>query len=68
MNTKLTEPNGGKLQKKYQKMAKMPLKWPKITQNGQKCPKTGPKWSEMFRQMVKMRPVIPTPNWLTENS
>ena len=49
-------------------MAKMPLKWPKITQNGQKCPKTGPKWSEMFRQMVKMRPVIPTPNWLTENS
>ena len=26
------------------------------------------KWSEMFRQMVQMRPVIPTPNCQIENS
>ena len=38
-----------------------------MTQNIQKYPKNGPKWSEMFRQMVQMRPVIPTPNCLTEN-
>ena len=48
-------------------MAKRTLKWPKMIQNGQKLPKNGPKWAEMFRQMVQMRPVIPTPNCLTEN-
>ena len=48
-------------------MAKMNLKWPKMTQNGQKQPKNGPKWSEMFRKMVQMRPVIPTPNCTIEN-
>ena len=53
--------------KNDQKMAKMNLKWPKMTQNGQKQPKTGQKWSEMFRQLVQMRPVISTPNCLTEN-
>ena len=40
----------------------------KMTKNGQKQPKNGPKWSEMFRQMVQTRPVRPTPNCLTENS
>ena len=39
-----------------------------MTQNGQKWPQKGPKWSEMFRQMVQMRPVIPTPNFPTENA
>ena len=29
--------------------------------------KNGPKWSEMFRKMVQMRPAIPTPNSMTEN-
>jgi len=38
-----------------------------MTQNGQKWPQKGPKWSEMFRQMVQMRPVIPTPNFPTVN-
>ena len=42
----------------YPKMAKNYPKWPNITQNG-------PKWSEMFRQMVQMRQGIPTPNYLT---
>ena len=27
----------------------------------------GPKWSEMFRQMVQMSTGIPTPNCLTKN-
>ena len=53
-------------------MAKITLKWPKMTQNDpkmakndQKWPKNSPKWSEMFRQMVQMRPGTPTPNDLT---
>ena len=42
------------------KMAKNHPKQPKVTKNG-------PKWSEMFRKMVQMRPVIPTPNYPTVN-
>ena len=42
------------------KMAKNHPKQPKMTKNG-------PKWSKMFRKMVQMRPVMPTPNYLTQN-
>ena len=48
----------------FDKMAKITLKWPKITK---KKAKNGPKWSEMFRKMLQMRPVIPKPNCPTEN-
>ena len=34
--------------------------WQKMVQNGMK-------WSEMFRKMVQMRPVIATPNFPTKN-
>ena len=45
------------------KIAKITQKWPKTAQNGpkrrakltQKWPKNGPKWSEVFWQMVQMR-------------
>ena len=30
--------------------------------------KSDPKWCEMFRKMVQMRPVIPKPSCQTENS
>ena len=48
-------------------MAKMTLKLPKITQNGQKQPKNGPKMSEMFRQIVQLRAVTPITNCPTKN-
>ena len=38
-----------------------------MAKNDPKWPKNGPKWSEMFRKMVQMRPVIPKPNCQTEN-
>ena len=47
-------------QKKYQKMGKITIKGPKMAKNG-------PKLSKVFRKMVQMRPVIPTPNYLTLN-
>ena len=65
-NTKLPDLKWRKIAKKnYQKMAKMNLKWPKMTQNGQKYPKNGPKWSEMLRKMVQIKQGVPTPNYLT---
>ena len=77
-NTKLPDLKGQKFPKKLPKMykmtlkcpkmAKMTLKWPKMTQNDQKWSKNSPKWSEMFKKIIQMRPVRPTPNYLTYNS
>ena len=46
--------------KNYSKMATNDPKQAKMTKNG-------PKWSEMFRKMVQMRPEIPIPNYVTSN-
>ena len=58
-------------EQKWWKIAQKGLKngqnYPKMAENGQKWSKNGPKWSEMLRQMVQMRPGIPTPNCLTKN-